>query len=48
MLGLTPDEWRELVLEQLLQEVKQHNYHLSTGNQTTKYLLEPLLSLIHI
>ena len=42
MLGLTPDEGRELVLKQLLQEVKRHNYHLSTGNQTTKYLLEQL------
>ena len=45
MLKLAPDT--DLILARLLDEIKRHNFHLSTGNQTTKYMLEMLSQLGH-
>ena len=41
-LGMPSDEMRERALENLVEDVKAHDYHLTTGNLCTKYLLEVL------
>jgi alpha-L-rhamnosidase len=41
-LGLVPEDLRSRVLEALLRDVEEHDYHLTTGNLCTKYLLEVL------
>jgi alpha-L-rhamnosidase len=44
-MGLAPDERRERVLANLVRDVVDvHQYHLTTGNLCTKYLLEVLVS----
>jgi alpha-L-rhamnosidase len=42
MFGLTTDENKIEVVHNLVEDVKKHGYHLTTGNQCTKYLLESL------
>jgi alpha-L-rhamnosidase len=41
-LGIVPDERRARVVERLLGNVAEKDYHLATGNVCTKYLLEVL------
>ncbi len=41
-MGLVPDERRAPVLEGLLHDVQAHDFHLTTGNLCSKYLLEVL------
>ena len=41
-MGLVGDESKHRVLENLVQDVISRNYHLTTGNLCTKYLLEVL------
>ena len=41
-LGMPSDEMGERALENLVEDVKAHDYHLTTGNLCTKYLLEVL------
>jgi len=41
-LGIAPEENRKGVVERLVQNVIDHDYHLTTGNLCTKYLLEVL------
>ena len=43
LLGITPDGCREKVLRQLLDDlIVKRDYHVSTGNQMTKYLYDLL------
>lgn len=46
-LGMPSDEMRERALENLVEDVKAHDYHLTTGNLCTKYLLEVLSEYGH-
>lgn len=41
-LDLVPTDLRPLVVESLVADVERHDYHLTTGNLCTKYLLEVL------
>jgi alpha-L-rhamnosidase len=41
-LGIVPEERKSRVVERLLKNVEEKDYHLSTGNVCTKYLLEAL------
>ena len=41
-LGLVPESQRDAALEVLVQDIKEHNGHLTTGIFGTKYLLEVL------
>lgn len=41
-LELVPEELKESVVTSLVRDVEQHDYHLTTGNLCTKYLLEVL------
>jgi len=41
-MELVPDELRACVVDSLVADVKQRDYHLTTGNLCTKYLLEVL------
>ena len=41
-LGIVPEGRREEVLAHLLENLKERDYHISTGNQMTKYLFEVL------
>ncbi len=41
-MGLVPESLRERVVEGLVRDVEKHDYHLTTGNLCTKYLLEVL------
>jgi len=41
-LGLVDKERIPKVVDNLVKDVKEHNYHLTTGNLCTKYLLEML------
>lgn len=41
-MGLVSEERKPRVLKNLVDDVKNHNYHLTTGNLCTKYLLETL------
>ena len=41
-LGLVPAELRSRVVSSLAQDVARHDYHLTTGNLCTKYVLEVL------
>lgn len=41
-LGLVPTEQRQAVASSLLQNIQAAGYHITTGNQTTKYLFETL------
>jgi alpha-L-rhamnosidase len=41
-LKLVPAEFRERVISALVRDVAKHDYHLTTGNLCTKYLLEVL------
>ena len=46
-LGMPSDEMRARALENLVEDVKAHDYHLTTGNLCTKYLLEVLSEYGH-
>ena len=41
-MDLVPNELRVRVLDSLIRDVEDHEYHLTTGNLCTKYLLEVL------
>lgn len=41
-LGLVPEDRVQCVVDNLVADVKAHDYHLTTGNLCTKYLLEVL------
>lgn len=41
-LGLVPKERITIVMEQLVRKIMEYDYHLTTGNVCTKYLLEAL------
>jgi alpha-L-rhamnosidase len=41
-LGVVPEDRRARVVQRLLKNVEEKDYHLSTGNVCTKYLLEAL------
>ncbi len=45
--GLVPDNYRTRVVDNLVRDVSAHDYHLTTGNLATKYLLEVLTSNGH-
>ena len=47
-LGLANQEQVPRVVENLVNDVKAHDYHLTTGNLCTKYLLEVLTEHGHI
>ena len=44
-MGLVPEERRTTVLEALVRDVEAHEYHLTTGNLCSKYLLEVLSAM---
>lgn len=46
-LGMPSDEMRARALKNLVEDVKAHDYHLTTGNLCTKYLLEVLSEYGH-
>ena len=41
-LDIVPEEKKRTVADNLLKEVRRRGYHITTGNQTTKYLFEAL------
>ena len=41
-IGVVPAEAKAQFMDNYLGEIKRHDYHLTTGNQCTKYLLETL------
>lgn len=41
-LNLVPEGYRERILENVVRDIEKRNYHLSTGNLCTKYILEIL------
>ncbi|NIR02287.1 MAG: hypothetical protein GTN78_19170, partial [Gemmatimonadales bacterium] len=41
-LGLVPEDAKPAVVQRLLDDVADHENHLTTGNLCTKYLLEAL------
>jgi len=41
-LDIVPMGYRQKVIENIIYDLEKHNYHLTTGNQCTKYLLEVL------
>jgi Alpha-L-rhamnosidase N-terminal domain./Bacterial alpha-L-rhamnosidase. len=42
-LGIVPEQARQSVLQHLIYDlVEEHNYHITTGNQMTRYLYEVL------
>lgn len=47
-LGIVPEKYHDRFVENYLAEVERHGYHLSTGNQCTKYLLETLTEEGHV
>ena len=46
-LGLPDERKTPRVIKNLVEDVKRHNYHLTTGNLCTKYLLEVLTEQGH-
>lgn len=41
-LGIVPPDVEEEVLGQLIRDIKEHDYHLTTGNLCTKYVMDVL------
>ncbi len=41
-LDIVPEDKKQAVANSLLKEVRRRKYHITTGNQTTKYLFEAL------
>lgn len=41
-LGIVPEENEKKLINNILENIKSKNYHLTTGNQCTKYLIEEL------
>jgi alpha-L-rhamnosidase len=48
MMGLAEGERKTRTIQSLVQDVTNHNYHLTTGNICTKYVLEALTENGHI
>ena len=43
MFGLVPEGEEKKVLENLIKDIQEHNYHVTTGNLGTKVLLDTLI-----
>lgn len=46
-LGIVPEKNIQRVVDNLVEDVKAHDYHLTTGNLCTKYLMEMLTEYGH-
>lgn len=47
-LGIVPDQIKEKLIYNIINDIEENNYHLTTGNQCTKYLIETLTDIGYI